>query len=353
MFAECVRIPLWTPTDMNGLKNFFITFLIAALIFGLLAYFIVDFASDSLFGTSGETQPSDVSPVQVDPGSSAAIETDAEGNLIFYEIKSGSFNMLFIGTDYQPEYLHDYDLSVLNAREKADGFPYRERLKSADALVLMRVDTDRKEVVICSIPGNTRVLSGGVSQTLGELYDSKGADYVISKVTALTSLGIDYYAVMNPAAFAAVIDSIGGVTYDVPCAMHYEDAAQGLLINLQPGLTQLSGDKALQLLRFNLYEDGVHTRADTVASFGRALLDKLTGGEYLSKALSFYQQWTGYVVTNMTENDLTEHLDAFLAYPSFTVTAQTYPGSYRIENGTVYYDPDTDAAADYFAQYKN
>jgi len=343
---------------MSAIKNFIITFCISVLIFGLLAYFILNVADETIFAPSGSPDGTDDtgSETQLFPSNdkqNGTLETDAEGNLIFYEINSESFTVLLLGTDYQPDILYDYDLSILNEREKKNAFPYRERIVSADAIMLLRVDRENKEFVICSIPGNTRVMSDGVYQQLGALYDSKGIDYLVDKVTAMTGLAIDYYASMSLSDFGALIDAVGGITYDVPCDMHYEDASQGLIISLERGLTQLSGEKALQLLRFNGYEDGMTTRAGVMAGFARAMLDKLTGAEFLSQALSFYQTWKTVITTNFTELDLTGHIDIIFAYPSFSVVEMTYPGDYRISDDEVYFSPDAAKAYEVFAKYKN
>ena len=340
---------------MTSVKNFVITFFIAALLLGVLAYFVVGYATEALLASPSDNGPgiTDLAPV-IDNTPAGSIETDGEGNVIFYEINSESFTVLLLGTDYQPDILFDYDLSILNAREKKDKFPYRERIVSADAILLMHIDREQKQFVLCSIPGNTRVSSGGVGVPLASLYDSMGIDYVKDKVSALTGLKIDYHAVISISDFAGIVSSLGGITYNVPCDMHYEDASQGLVISLQKGETQLSGDKALQLLRFNQYEDGVNTRAKTIVSFARALLEKATQPEYLTQALTLYRQWKPGIETNFTESDLTEHLDIIFAYPSFTLTAMTYPGEYRIaDDNSIYFDPDTEAAYAAFVTYKN
>ncbi len=341
---------------MSAIKNFIVTFIISVLIFGLLAYFVVNIANDTILSADASDDIPDVETNTVEPNnnpSQGAIETDAEGNLIFYEINSESFTVLLVGTDYQPDILPDYDLTILNNREKQGKFPYRERVVSADAIVLLRIDRENKEFAICSIPGNTRVTYGGVETPLGELYDKKGIEFLCDKVTAMTGLGIDYYASMSLSDFGAIIDSVGGVTYDVPCDMHYEDASQGLIISLERGLQNLSGEKALQLLRFDGYTDGVSTRAQTMTKFGKALLDKLTGAEFLRQAINLYTSWSGTIVTNFTAEDLTKHIDLMFAYPSFETVELTYPGNYHIDGDKIYFSPNANEAYRMFAKYKN
>ena len=98
---------------MSALKNFVITFLISALIFGSVAYFATQFLTDTITGifdaekneldsilypaNPADTTSPDNHPPQNgdDPSTERVIEGD-------------SFNMLFIVTDYQPDIFTDY-----------------------------------------------------------------------------------------------------------------------------------------------------------------------------------------------------------------------------------------------------
>ena len=51
-------------------------------------------------------------------------------------------------------------------------------------------------------------------------------------------------------ALIEMVDVIGGVWFDVPIDMVYDDPTQDLHINLKAGYQKLDGDKAEQLLRF-------------------------------------------------------------------------------------------------------
>ena len=89
-----------------SLRNFFITFLIALLIFGVCAYFITGFVSDSVINLiNGGNVAETTEPVEEDNhgGDEEAIKPiDGE------EIKGESFNILLVGTDYRPSLNKDY-----------------------------------------------------------------------------------------------------------------------------------------------------------------------------------------------------------------------------------------------------
>jgi LCP family protein required for cell wall assembly len=73
-------------------------------------------------------------------------------------------------------------------------------------------------------------------------------------------------------AFRETIDALGGVEFDVPQNMNYDDPQQGLSIHLKKGYQLLDGDKAEQLVRFRNYPmgdiDRTKVQFDFLYSFG-------------------------------------------------------------------------------------
>jgi len=100
----------------------------------------------------------------------------------------------------------------------------------------------------------------------------------ISKVQELLedklSLSIDYYVEMDMSDIEDMIDALGGVKFNVPRNMKYEDPEQGLYIDLQSGTQILNGDEACQLLQFRSYSSGDLERIKTQQSFIKAVIDQ-------------------------------------------------------------------------------
>ena len=55
---------------------------------------------------------------------------------------------------------------------------------------------------------------------------------------------------LDISAFRDIIDVLGGIKYNVPVDMKYDDVAQGLHIDLKAGMQELDGAKAEQFVRF-------------------------------------------------------------------------------------------------------
>ena len=67
----------------------------------------------------------------------------------------------------------------------------------------------------------------------------------------ILEIPVNYYARINLEGFRNIIDILGGVEFNVPFDMLYDDPAQNLHISLEKGLQILDGVKAEQLVRFN------------------------------------------------------------------------------------------------------
>jgi|GEM_PF-112657 len=84
-----------------------------------------------------------------------------------------------------------------------------------------------------------------------------GIDGLRRQITNLCGFEIDCYAVIDINAFASIVDTIGGVTFDVPVNMSYDDPAQNLSIHLSAGEQTLDGRQALGLVRFRQNNNGI------------------------------------------------------------------------------------------------
>ena len=336
---------------LSALRNFAITFVIAALIFGMIAYFIVGFVLDTLTvaisgNTSDEPIDADIETVTLPPSDETTNTPPPEEE----PIEGETFNILLIGTDYQPKIFDDYDYE---SRWTGDGFPdHRSRKWTADMLILMRVDKENRKFIFCALPSSTRVMVDGIGTRLGDIYPQKGIEFLCGKVTGLTGLPIDYYAVMNADAIKSAIDTVGGISYYVPEDMNYEDPDQDLVIDLKKGTSTIDGAKAVQLLRYRGYVSGDVGRMNTCIGFLEAVLAKFTKVTYVTKTFDLYKSVSDYMTTSFTSDDLTKHLDLIFAYSKFEQVIVNYPGSTKTIDGEEWFEPSINSAIDIFDSYK-
>lgn len=128
-----------------------------------------------------------------------------------------------------------------------------------DTIMVAAYDPKTQTATLLSIPRDTYV---GKNKTSANSYDKinalyqKGPEKTLEAVNQITGLDIKYYAVIDNQALIKTVDAIGGVDFDVPIRMKYEDPTQDLVIDLQPGMQKIDGAKAEQLLRFRHNNDG-------------------------------------------------------------------------------------------------
>ena len=117
----------------------------------------------------------------------------------------------------------------------------------------------------------------------------------------MLGFGIDKYAVIDIGAAEQIVDTIGGVEFDVPVDMHYDDPVQDLHINIDAGLQRLNGEQTVQVLRFrNTYAGGDIQRIGVQQSLFKAMASQLLSLGNIPNIGQLIE-----IVENNTETDLT------------------------------------------------
>ena len=254
---------------------------------------------------------------------------------------------LFVGTDYQP--------SVLDYKESGydeNGLYVSKREVSADALLLLKIDRQKKTFMFSSIPANT-VMNTATNKTISDLYSEKGAVYMADCVYALTGINVEHLAVISVEDCVKAMKKVGNVTYNVPCDMYYVDPSQKLEINLRQGEQELTPKQAVNMLRFKNYPGATgYTREKTMVEFSKVLFEKLTAPSYIGTAASLFGDTLGYFETNFKLSDFTDHIDLIYSYPNYKTKVITYPGYTKDLYGEEVFVPSISEAISTYADYK-
>ena len=124
-----------------------------------------------------------------------------------------------------------------------------------DTIMVVSYNPNTQKANILSIPRDTftgkNPKRATASQKINSIYNiNKDPNDTLKAVNELTGLNIQYYAVVKTEALIKLVDAIGGVKFNVPIDMQYDDTSQDLHIDLKAGEQVLDGDKAEQLLRW-------------------------------------------------------------------------------------------------------
>lgn len=201
-----------------------------------------------------------------------------------------------------------------------------------DTIMVASYDLDKDEVNILSIPRDTRMYVGSRYQKINSAHSiskagkKKGINGTIEAVTRLTGIPINYYIEFTFSAFRETIDALGGVEFDVPQNMNYDDPAQDLHIHLKKGLQVLDGEKAEQFVRFRRYPMGDIDRVNAQQAFVKALVEQKLNLSIVSKLPELFKTLQKNLVTNITAGDVAKYMMNLKDLSSEKVYIHSLPG---------------------------
>jgi LCP family protein required for cell wall assembly len=92
----------------------------------------------------------------------------------------------------------------------------------ADTIVFLSISPKTKDVLILSIPRDTRVeIPGRGMDKINHAYAFGGESLLTKTVSSFLDLPIHFYAVADFNGFVNIIDELGGVEIDIEKEMHY------------------------------------------------------------------------------------------------------------------------------------
>ncbi|MBP3707270.1 MAG: LCP family protein [Clostridia bacterium] len=180
-----------------------------------------------------------------------------------------------------------------------------------DTIMLVGYNPDNNQAFVLSIPrdtfiGQSEAKAGGYDK-INALYQ-KSPEKTAEAVENLTGVEIDYYVTIKTSVLVQLVDSLGGVYFDVPINMDYDDPTQDLHIHLKAGYQKLNGNQAEHLVRFrhnnngttysSSYGDNDEGRMRTQREFLKVVAQQVTQ----TKSVDQIKQITNAVFDNLETN---------------------------------------------------
>lgn len=160
---------------------------------------------------------------------------------------------------------------------------------NTDTMMVGCYDVKNGTVDILSIYRDTMVDVPWEIPKINSVYNQRGIEGVQEQVKNLIGYRPDYYFVVELDAVSELVDAIGGVDYDVPYNMDYDDPTQDLHIHYKQGMQHLSGSDAVRVLRWRKNNSGEKLSVGDVGrvtvqhSFLKALAGQLVSLGNLTK----------------------------------------------------------------------
>ena len=209
----------------------------------------------------------------------------------------------------------------------------------SDTNILVSFDQPNKKISLVSLPRDTLLHHDWVSNKLNYAYAKGGTALLQEEIENLLGIPVDFYVTVNLKGFISLVDQIGGVDFDVPVDMDYDDPYQNLHIHYSKGMQHLNGQQAMEVVRWRKNNDGTGYatadigRIDTQQAFLKVVAQQLlTIDNIPAMAKVFFK----YVKTDLTTGNLvwlgTEALSMGMDAVSFHTLPGDGSGYYRKES---------------------
>ena len=216
-----------------------------------------------------------------------------------------------------------------------------------DTIMVASYNPNTQKGTLLSIPRDTYTGKNPAKATAYEkinaLYSRKHRpDETLAAVNEITGLDIEYYVVVKTEALIKLVDVIGGVTFNVPIDMDYDDVTQDLHIHLKKGEQVLDGDKAEQLVRFRHNNDGSSYpeeygdndtgRMRTQREFIMQVIKQTAKPENIFKMGEILDVAKEYVITNIDFNVAKDYIPYAVEFNTDNLLTATLPGENTNKN---------------------
>ena len=183
---------------------------------------------------------------------------------------------------------------------------------NTDTMLLASYDVTNQKATVMSIPRDTMVNIPYDIKRINAVYNyggggDKGIQYLYKEISQLVGFEPDYQVVIEWEAVDQIVEAMGGVWFDVPRNMNYDDPYQDLSIHISKGYQLLNGEQAMGVLRYRHdndmrygYPDGDLGRIKTQQAFLTAMLEQLLKLENITKVNEFVKVFQENVETDLS-----------------------------------------------------
>lgn len=227
----------------------------------------------------------------------------------------------------------------------------------SDTIIVCSYDPKTQEASMLSIPRDTFIGSSKsnarTTDKINSIYNGgESPEKTMEAVNKLTGLNIQNYILIDTEALVELVDLIGGVEFNVPIDMKYDDYGQELHVNLKAGYQKLNGDQVEQLVRFRHNANGsTYSYEYGIEDFGRMKTQReviiaivkqtiqLKNVKEIGKIVDIAEK---YVETNMNFKQLKDYIPYAVNMNADNIKAEQLPGEAKYLNGISFFLADED-----------
>jgi len=203
-----------------------------------------------------------------------------------------------------------------------------------DVIVLLSINFKTHESAILSIPRDSYVYNTCI-QKKDKITHSGwyGAECLTRSLTKLLGIEIHNYLLIDFYGVIDVVNSVGGVTIDVPQVIDEQDEDRNFenMIHLELGVRNLNGREALAFLRHrHTLENGALGRSQNHQIFIQAMIQQLVSPLTFFRMGALFRAVKNSVITNLEAKDMYTYYEKglnLLFLGQFKPTALNLTGS--------------------------
>ncbi len=220
-----------------------------------------------------------------------------------------------------------------------------------DTIIVCSYDPKTQQASMLSIPRDTFIgdseYGASAYDKINSVYSNKGIEQTLQEVNELTGLDIKNYVLIDTKALVELVNAIGGVEFNVPIDMKYNDKKQDLHIDLKEGWQTLTGEQVEQLVRFRHNSDGssysyeygnedfgrMRTQREVIKAIAKQTI-QLKNVKEIGKILDITKE---YVETNMNFDSLKDYIPYVIDMNIDNIKAEQLPGASDYINGISFF----------------
>lgn len=178
-----------------------------------------------------------------------------------------------------------------------------EKRESASCFLIARFLAVEKQLVFMPLPSNTKAAVDGSSDSLYNFYRNGGTASAVKAVENCTGVKIDKFIKFNKDSFTNIIDIFGGVDYDIPYNLIYDNPTTGEETIIREGETYLDSNTMRKVLTYPNYNSGEEYRAKCLGIIITDMINTNVDANFASHLDDYFSS----VINSTIETDITSY----------------------------------------------
>jgi polyisoprenyl-teichoic acid--peptidoglycan teichoic acid transferase len=226
------------------------------------------------------------------------------------------------------------------------GIEDQEGGERSDVIMLATVNPQTEEIYLLSIPRDTKtyIPELGYETKINHSYGSGGIESTISTVHELLDVPIDYYISTNFEGFEDIVDTLEGVTVDVPFTFKAQLTGSLKWKTFYKGEMELNGNEALAYVRMRKSDPkGDMGRNERQQQVIKAIVDKGTSFSTITKIDDLMDDLGDNVKTNIPPSKFASFVKLYSKLKDTNIQHLKLDGYDEYIDGVYYYIPSNES----------